>query len=77
VRSDDDEFVLAADGPLMRGRLTLRREDARRATLTTRLHYRHKIAARAVWAVVGPLHRVVAPQLIERAARRGLRAPVP
>ena len=77
VRSDDDEFVLAADGPLMRGRLTLRREDARRATLTTRLHYRRKIAARAVWAMVGPVHRVVAPQLIERTARRGLRTPVP
>ncbi|MBV8179063.1 MAG: hypothetical protein JOY55_19590 [Mycobacterium sp.] len=76
MRSDDDEFVLAADGPLMRGRLTLRREDARRAILTTRLHYRHKIGARTVWAVVGPLHRAVAPRLIERAARPGLRTPV-
>jgi hypothetical protein len=77
MRSDDDEFVLAADGPLMRGRLTLRRDDARRAILTTRLHYRHKIGARTVWAVVGPLHRAVAPRLVERAARPGLRTPVP
>jgi len=76
MRSDDKEFVLTADGPLIRGRMTLRREDGQRATLTTRLHYRHKIAARTVWAVVGPLHRAVAPRLIERTARRGLTAPV-
>lgn len=69
VRSDSDEIVLATSGPLMRGELTLRRVDGRRATLTTRVHYHRKIAARAVWAVVGPLHRVIAPRLIERASR--------
>jgi hypothetical protein len=73
LRSDHDEIVLAAHGPLMHGQLTLRRQDGRRATLTTRLHYRRKIAAGAVWAMVGPLHRVLAPRLIERTARRGLR----
>jgi Protein of unknown function (DUF2867) len=72
VHSDDDEIALTADGPLMRGELTLRREGGRRAVLTTRLHFRRKIAARTVWAVVGPLHRVVAPRLMERSARRGL-----
>jgi len=61
ARSDPDELVLTTGGPLMRGELTLRRQDRRRATLTTRLHYRHKIAARTVWSMVGPLHRVVAP----------------
>lgn len=71
VRSDRDEVVLATGGPLMDARLTLRREDGRRAVLTTRLHYRHKLAARAVWAVVGPLHRIVAPRLMARSARRG------
>ncbi|WP_156687747.1 DUF2867 domain-containing protein [Mycobacterium sp. Marseille-P9652] len=70
VRSDPDEFVLATGGPLMDARLTLRREGGRRATLTTRLHYRRG-SARAVWAAVGPLHRVVAPRLMERSARRG------
>lgn len=69
THSSPDEIVLAADGWLMRGQLRLRREDGRRAVLTTRLHYRHKIAARAVWAAVGPLHRVIAPQLMNRAAR--------
>jgi hypothetical protein len=69
--SGPDEIVLVADGPLMRGQLRLRREDGRRAVLTTRLHYRHKVAARAVWAVVGPLHRVITPELMKRIARRG------
>lgn len=71
VRSDPDELVLATSGSLMRGELTLRREDGRRAVLTTRLHYRRRIAARTVWALIGPLHRIVAPQLLQRSARRG------
>ncbi|OMC53794.1 hypothetical protein A5747_18070 [Mycobacterium sp. IS-836] len=72
AHSDRDEIVLATGGPLMDARLTLRREDGRRAVLTTRLHYRHKLAARAVWTAVGPLHRIVAPRLMARSARRGL-----
>lgn len=70
IRSEPDELVLATDGPLMRGELTLR-QDGGRAVLTTRLHYRHRTAARAVWALIGPLHRVVAPRLMARSARRG------
>ncbi|CAM3255731.1 DUF2867 domain-containing protein [Mycobacterium colombiense] len=70
VRSDPDELVLAVGGPLMRGELTLRRQDGRRAVLTTRLHYRRRIAAPAAWALIGPLHRVVAPRLMRRSARR-------
>ncbi len=69
VRSDDDELVLAADGALMCGRLSLRREDGLRAVLTTRLHYRRKIAASAVWFFVGPLHRIVAPRLMRHSVR--------
>jgi hypothetical protein len=72
THSDADEIVLAANGPLMHGQLDLRRHDGRRAVLTTRLHYRHKFAARAVWAVVGPLHRIIAPQLMKRTARLGI-----
>jgi hypothetical protein len=68
MRSDHDEIALTTSGPLMRGELTLRRQDGRRATLTTRVHYRRKIAARAVWAMVGPLHRAAAPRLVERSA---------
>lgn len=68
VRSDHDELVLGARGPLMRGELTLRRRDDRRASLTTRVHYRRGLTARTVWALVGPVHRVVAPRLMARAA---------
>jgi hypothetical protein len=72
THSEPDEIVLTTSGPLMRGELTLRREDGRRATLTTRVHYRHR-GARVVWAVVGPLHRMVAPRLMEQVAHRGSR----
>ena len=68
VHSDPDAIALTTNGPLMRGELTLRREDGQRATLTTRVHYHRKVAARTVWAMVGPLHRVVAPRLMDRAA---------
>ena len=74
VRSDRDEIALAADGPLMRGQLTLRREDGSRAVLTTRVRYHQRIAASAVWFVVGPVHRIVAPRLIQRSAQIGWRA---
>jgi hypothetical protein len=66
MHSGADEIVLAVNGPLMHGELSLRRHDDRRAVLTTRLHYRHKFAARAVWLMVGPLHRVIAPRLLQR-----------
>jgi hypothetical protein len=69
THSDHDEIVLSTDGSLMRGQLRLRREDGRRAVLTTRLHYRRKTAARAVWFIVGPLHRIIAPELMKRTAR--------
>jgi hypothetical protein len=72
VRSDRDEIVLAADGPLMRGQLTMRREDGSRAVLTTRVRYHDRVAASAVWFVIGPLHRIVAPRLMQRSARRGV-----
>jgi hypothetical protein len=75
VHSDPDELVLTATGPLMRGELTLRRQDGRRATLTTRVHY-HRRSAGMVWAVIGPLHRVVAPRLMDRAAHPGPRRTV-
>jgi hypothetical protein len=68
MRSDADEVLLAADGPLMHGELDLRRQDGRRAVLTTRVHFRHQLAGRAVWFMVGPLHRAIAPQLMKRIA---------
>ncbi len=74
VHSDHDEIPLTTSGSLMRGELTLRRADGLRATLTTRVHYHRKIAARTVWTLVGPLHRVIAPRLMARAAHQPERA---
>ena len=72
TRLDADEIVLAANGPLMHGELDMRLQDGRRAVLTTRLHYRHKFTGRMVWTVVGPLHRIIAPQLMKRTALVGI-----
>ena len=69
VHSDPDQFVLTANGSLMRGQLALRRQADRHAVLTTQLFYRHRAAARIVWAVIGPVHRAIAPRLIEHSAR--------
>jgi Protein of unknown function (DUF2867) len=71
VHSDPDQFVLTTDGSLMRGQLVLRRQADRHAVLITQLFYRHDATARMVWAVVGPVHRALAPRLIENSARRG------
>jgi hypothetical protein len=70
VHSDPDQFVLTTDGSLMRGQLALRRQADRHAVLTTQLFYRHRATARIVWAVIGPMHRAIAPRLIEHSARR-------
>lgn len=70
VHSDPDQLVLTTDGSLMRGQLVLRRRADRHAVLTTQLFYRRHATARMVWAVVGPVHRALAPRLIEHSARR-------
>jgi len=70
VHSDPDQFVLTTDGSLMRGQLTLCRQADRHAVLTTQLFYRHHATARMVWTVIGPVHRAIAPRLIEHSAQR-------
>jgi len=70
VHSDPDQFVLTTDGSLMRGQLALCRQADRHAVLTTQLFFRQRATARMVWAVVGPVHRAIAPRLIEHSARR-------
>ena len=70
VTSEHDLVRLEADGPLMHGVLVGHRTDPRSMRLTTTLVF-HRPAARAVWVVVGPLHRRIAPYLLARAARAG------
>jgi hypothetical protein len=58
---------LEAEGPLLDGVIVGRRL-GNRTVLTTSLRYRRPVLARIVWICVGPLHRRIAPYLLERAA---------
>ena len=67
--SKPDVMHLEAMSPLLgRGVLVLRRPDPTRASITTYLFYTRPTPAHAVWSIVGPLHRRIAPYLLERAA---------
>jgi len=68
VTSDADAIRMEAAGPLMRGVIVGRRVSASTAVLTTYVVYVRHTRARAIWALVGPLHRKVAPYLLDLAA---------
>ena len=67
VTSRPDEVRLEASSGLLAGALVGRRVDASSTRLTTLLFF-GRPSARRVWAVVGPLHRRIAPYLLARAA---------
>jgi hypothetical protein len=70
IRSSEPHvIVLEAESALLRGVLVGRRPDPSATRLTTFLFFRRRRLARLVWALVGPLHRAVAPLLLARAAR--------
>jgi len=71
VKLEDDDARLEADGPLITGRLVATRRDPHTARLDTFVRFNSRPTAPAVWALVGPLHRAVAPRLMARAARGG------
>jgi hypothetical protein len=58
---------LGASSPFMRGVIVAQRLDPTRARLTTFGLYTRPVPGRLIWAVAGPLHRRVAPYLMERA----------
>src|SRR3954447_6458581 len=68
--ADEDVVRLEASGTLADAVIIGRRIDAPGIRLTTALRYRRPAVARLVWAVVGPLHRRIAPLLLDRAARQ-------
>jgi hypothetical protein len=70
VASEPDVIRLEADRPMMRGIIIGRRESRSTAVLTTYVTYVRRGPARVIWALVGPVHRGVAPHLLERAASR-------
>jgi hypothetical protein len=60
---------LEAESPLLRAVLVGRRTEDRATRLTTLLFFARPFAMRAIWTLVGPLHRRIAPYLLARAAR--------
>ena len=68
VTSEHDVFHLEAESAVLRGVLVLRRADPTCAVITTYLFYKRPATARALWRIIGPLHRRIAPYLMERAA---------
>ena len=66
VNSSPDVIHLEASGPLIRGVIVGRRTSHSTAIFTTFVSYASRPPARIVWAVVGPLHRRVAPYLLQR-----------
>jgi len=64
--NEPDVLCLKAEGSLLDGMMVARRTD-NVARLTTLVTYQRPLA-RIVWAVVGPVHRKIAPHLMERAA---------
>lgn len=67
VSSERDVIELETDSPILRAVIVVRRaESAWR--VTTYLFYSRPAAARLLWTLIGPLHRRIAPYLLERAA---------
>lgn len=68
--AEPDIVVLEAESRLARARLVGRRLDSTRRSITTYLFYRRPLRARALWSLIGPIHRWAAPYLLEQVARR-------
>jgi hypothetical protein len=70
-RSQPDEIELTADGPLMRGVIVGRRTSPTATQIESLLYFHRQRTAHVIWALVGPIHRRIAPVLLRRAASVG------
>jgi hypothetical protein len=78
LTSQPDVIHLEAVSPLLgRGAIVARRVDPTCAVVTTYLFYARPAPARVLWKIAGPLHRRVAPYLLERAAATANRTEYP
>lgn len=68
VTTEPDIIHLEAESPVGRGVIVVRRVEPTRAVVTTYLFFARPALGAALWRIVGPLHRRVAPYLMERAA---------
>jgi hypothetical protein len=71
AESDAAVVVLEDSDPLMDTVMVGRNVDAGRRMLTTLLRYRRRLLARAVWGLVGILHRRTARQVVVGGLRQG------
>jgi hypothetical protein len=65
---EPDVIVLQTSSSFLGATLIGRRSQPTHTSITTALHYRRPVRARVIWTLVGPLHRRIAPLLLERAA---------
>ncbi len=79
VESAADLIVLEASDPLMETVMVGRNVEGGRRVLTTVLRYRRPLLTRAIWAVVGILHRRTARRVVAGGLREADRGgdPVP
>jgi hypothetical protein len=68
VTNEPNVFQLEAASPLLRAHLVQRKLDSRTSVFSTYLFFEKRTLARALLKVIGPLHRMIAPYLMERAA---------
>ena len=68
LMSEPDVIHLEAESPLLRGVIVGRRVDPTCRVITTYVFYTRPAAARVLWTIAGPLHRRIAPYLLEHAA---------
>jgi hypothetical protein len=68
VENTDRRLVLAAESWHLTARLVFESEESG-AQVTTRVTYRH-LPGRAIWSVVGPIHRRAVPDILAAARRR-------
>jgi hypothetical protein len=69
VENRPDVLRLGAASPLMSAEIVVRRPESTRLRVTTLGHFVRPVPGRAIWAAVGPVHRRVAPYLMQHAAR--------
>jgi hypothetical protein len=65
VTSTPTVLRLEACGPLLRGTIVGRKTDSSTLVFTTFVDYVRPVPARVIWTLVGPLHRLIAPHLLE------------
>ena len=71
--SEPDVLQLEATSPLLgHGVIVGRRVDRNRSVIETFVFYTRSRTSRVIWAVVSPVHRRIAPYLLERAAAAGV-----